>query len=287
MSKWSKECIIQSIQNFYKEHQRIPLQKDFEGVSEYPSKKTVRRYFGTWESAIQESGFVYVDLKWNRDKVIKAIQSFYNENQKIPTTSDFINNQGKYPGYQTVVHYFGLWNLAIEAAGYKPYLSNKEISSDEILESIQNFFAENGRIPQRREFTNNVNYPSSSTVIRYFGTWNNAITSSGFDITLHSMYGIPTLGLDNTLYRSKTEAYFADKLLYNKFTYFYETRYPSKLWLYDFYIKELDLYIEIDGEFKEEKYRKRIKEKMEFNKLNSIKCKFIKATDVFKIRELS
>lgn len=48
---------------------------------------------------------------------------------------------------------------------------------------------------------------------------------------------------------------------------------------------ELDLYIEIDGEFMDEKYRKRMNEKIKYHRDNNINCKIILASEVFKMKD--
>ena len=56
--KLSKEFILKAIQTFYKEHNRIPQMREFINTEkEYPSPKSVQRYFSSWNQAIIESGF--------------------------------------------------------------------------------------------------------------------------------------------------------------------------------------------------------------------------------------
>jgi hypothetical protein len=137
----------------------------------------------------------------------------------------------------------------------------KEFSTQDIIQSIQQFYLENNRIPQSRDFKHNSKYPNSTTVEKRFGSWNTAIEAAGYTPNDNYGYGINTLGKDKILYRSQVEAYFADNFLYNKFEYEYEKPYGNG-WFYDFYIKELDLYIEITAGLNQN----RIQEKIEFNK---------------------
>ena len=58
------------------------------------------------------------------------------------------------------------------------------------------------------------------------------------------------------------------KNIYSKYNYIYELKYTNKNWRYDFYIKELDLYIELYGKLDPI----RIQEKINYHKLNNIKC---------------
>jgi hypothetical protein len=125
-----------------------------------------------------------------------------------------------------------------------------------------------------------MNYPSASTVQMYFGSWNEAISKAGFIPSKNIGFGNCTYGNDGILYRSGLEAYFSNNYLHGIYEYEYEKPYGNG-WLYDFYVKELDLYIEIDGGFTNQKYKSRIRSKMEFNKINNINCKFITRNQIY------
>lgn len=56
--QWSKETIISAIKDFYSKTNRIPAAREFDNVDyEYPTPRTVRKYFGTWNTAIEAAGF--------------------------------------------------------------------------------------------------------------------------------------------------------------------------------------------------------------------------------------
>ncbi len=48
----SKERVIERIRDFYREHQRIPVKREIGGIY-----KPARKYFGTWNNAIEAAGF--------------------------------------------------------------------------------------------------------------------------------------------------------------------------------------------------------------------------------------
>ena len=133
-----------------------------------------------------------------------------------------------------------------------------------IINSIKEFHTINNRIPQSREFIGDTNYPSYTTVIRHFDSWNLAIEASGFIANYDNGFGVRTVALDGILYRSKMEAYFVDKYLYNIHKYEYEKPYGNG-WFYDFYLPDKDLHIELTAGIKPE----RIKEKIIFNETNN------------------
>lgn len=139
-----------------------------------------------------------------------------------------------------------------------------EASKEDIINNIQNWVHKYEKIPESRDFARAV--PGQFThkaIKRLFGTWNNAIEAAGFKPNLQNGFGIDTFGLDGHLYRSQAEAYFADNYLYNKYDYYIEPKYAEgHNRYYDWYIKELDLYIELDGGIRPEV----IKEKIQINK---------------------
>ena len=56
--EYNKEIIIELIQNYVKNHNRIPSQEDFNLTDlKYPAANTVKRYFKTWNAAIIAAGF--------------------------------------------------------------------------------------------------------------------------------------------------------------------------------------------------------------------------------------
>lgn len=150
-------------------------------------------------------------------------------------------------------------------------------SESKIIKSIQDFYSANGRIPQHREFDKaNATYPSRSTIVKYFGSWNNAIKAAGFNPNTQNGFGTDTYANDGNLYRSSHEAYFVNNFLHGKYSYEYELPYGNG-WFYDFYIKELDLYIELDGELRPQ----RIEEKRKFHLIHGINCLIIKTSEIY------
>lgn len=105
--------------------------------------------------------------------------------------------------------------------------------------------------------------PSPRTINRLFGSWSQALEESGLP-TQHTApgRGVPTCAGDGVTYRSRFEAEFVNRFLLGRYTYEYECAYPNGQWLYDFYVPELDVYIELDGGLRPE----RMKEKMRVNR---------------------
>ena len=147
------------------------------------------------------------------------------------------------------------------------------LSDDQLLTYIKDFVNTKRRLPTSRDFRFNPDLPHDDSYILRFGSWNKAIKKAGFEPSLLSGYGIKTLGKDNILYRSKFEALFADKFLYEKHNYQYEPKYPAPFQslMYDFFVIDKNLYIELNGGLREQ----RTTEKVSINKQLNRKCIFV------------
>ena len=167
------------------------------------------------------------------------------------------------------------------AKGFKfPIDISWEWTSEELIEELQFFYKLHNRIPQASEF--DIGKPNRTTISDKFGSWNNAIEAAGFTPNYSHYYGQPTKALDGVVYRSQAEAIFVNKYLYGKYDYVYETKYKDKLWKYDFYIPEKNLYIEIDGNLRPE----RMKEKLEYHKENNIRCLIVQTNELYNNKDI-
>lgn len=156
--------------------------------------------------------------------------------------------------------------------------STYKYSKEDIIKSIQTFKNITGRLPGIRDFgSNNPQYPNHDTVKERFGSWNNAIKAAGFEPNLQNGFGVNTFGLDGHLYRSQAEAYFVDNYLFEKHIYEIEPKYPESNWRYDWYLPDLDLYIELAGGL----HPQRIEEKIQINRSLNRKCLVIPTQKIY------
>jgi hypothetical protein len=155
----------------------------------------------------------------------------------------------------------------------------KFYSKEDCIFYIKEFVYLYNKIPQKRDFehTKYSEKPHFTTFMKLFGSWNNAIIASGFEPNLNDGLGCRTTAKDGILYRSKLEAYFVDNYLYNKYKYIVEPEYPNSHKLYDFYLPELDLYIELSGGLRPEV----LEEKKLINQKLNRKCLFLNSDEVY------
>jgi len=56
----------------------------------------------------------------------------------------------------------------------------KTYNKEELKEFIDKFLKENGRVPEKRDFENNKDYPSWRQYVNHWGSWGNAIVELGY-----------------------------------------------------------------------------------------------------------
>jgi len=262
---YTNEELINYIKDFYNLYNRIPKARDFRNNKDYPNCATYYNKFGSWNNAIELAGFTAnINIrKYTKVECIEAIKDFYKKYNKVPSIKDF---KGSKPSIDMVKRQFGTWNKAIEASNLIPANNtpHTKYTKLELLNYLWDYIAETGQLPKQRTFNNNAIYPHSRTYADHFGTWNKAIEEAGYEPNANDGYGQRTEALDGVLYRSWNEAEFCNKFLFEQYNYVIEPKYPKPYnKYYDWYIKELDLYIELDGGIRPET----IKEKIQINKL--------------------
>ena len=68
----------------------------------------------------------------------------------------------------------------------KPY---ERYTDKELLDFLIQFYEKYGRVPVRRDFANNPEYPSYETYRKRFGSWNNALKLVGMDLDTRVIQG--------------------------------------------------------------------------------------------------
>lgn len=153
---------------------RGPSKEDLKGLQEEPFSRGLQE-----EPAIGRRRSAYTDKE-----LLKFLNIFYQENDRVPIWRDFVNNPG-YPGWSTYQIRFGSWNNALKWAGLydKKKIRGKKAYADvDLLNYLKEFYQERGKVPAERDFMNNPGYPGLSTYQIRFGSWNNALKLAGLDV---------------------------------------------------------------------------------------------------------
>jgi hypothetical protein len=135
-----------------------------------------------------------------------------------------------------------------KSLGYIDTNIYKKYSKDDVIKAIQQKAIVLGRTPTNFDFRKTEGkYPSIGYITKEFGSWLAALSAAGYRPEISELYGRPTIASDGHKYRSKVEADFVNKFLFNKYEYTIEPPYESGDYFYDWFIPTLDLYIELDG----------------------------------------
>lgn len=154
----------------------------------------------------------------------------------------------------------------------------KKYNKQDVIKAIQNKAQELGRVPTNTDFRKtNGEYPSIGFITKEFGSWLAALNAAGYRPDSSALYGRPTVAKDGHKYRSKAEADFANKFLYKQYDYIIEPAYASGDYIYDWYVKELDLYIELDGGIRQGI----IQTKMRINDSHNINCLYVPYKQIY------
>ncbi len=127
-----------------------------------------------------------------------------------------------------------------------------DITKEFVILKIKEWYSIYSRIPENRDWYNSQGgyWPNHQNLYNLFGSWNEAIKAAGFEPNYNDGFGTRQIANDDNLYRSLNEVWFVNNILiHNNIIYEYEVMYPKPFnsLRYDFYLPELDLYIEIDG----------------------------------------
>lgn len=115
--EYTDKELLNFLKTFYEENGRVPVLRDFVNNSGYPCYNTYREHFGSWDNALKMSGMIYERKKiYTDDELLNYLKIFYEENRRIPVTTDFKNNPA-YPGSATYLRHFGSWSNALKLVG--------------------------------------------------------------------------------------------------------------------------------------------------------------------------
>jgi hypothetical protein len=207
--------------------------------------RTKKAIFKSWKSVITHSN--YCEHNTN-EYIINTISGPIHYTYFLDRDVETLKQELGVSKYRDMLDKFRL-------AGFIKPDNSKKYTREECITAIQNKAKELGKTPTNEHFRRTEGkYPCIQYIVEMFGSWNAALTASGLELNYKStLYGVPTTGLDGHLYRSKAEATFANKFLYGKYEYIIEPKYPDPYhkW-YDWYIVDLDIYIELDGNIRPE-----------------------------------
>jgi Predicted transcriptional regulators len=138
------------------------------------SYSTYSSYFGSWDEALQQSGFEgrsrtrCESSERTREEMLSTLQSLHERLDRVPKTTDLHDMSGV--SQHNYTQTFGSWDKALEAAGI-----DKEQA---ILDEIKRVAKKLGHIPTTTDIHKHDAYPASR-YSSYFDSWDEALRKSG------------------------------------------------------------------------------------------------------------
>lgn len=118
-------------------------------------------------------------------------------------------------------------------------------TKEKLIQKIKEFVEQHGRVPTKSEFVHDPSYPDYVTYRDYFGTWNNAIKTSGYEPNERWFCSRDLFAKDGHRCKSISEIIIDDWLFKNNISHFREAPYPVGRYRCDFVVNSI--FIEFFG----------------------------------------
>lgn len=187
--KYSDDEMLASLRTCYQvNHNRIS-QNLYATTIDKPSVDAISARFGSWNQALEKAGLpVY---KRNPDKkpveksktysdefILSQLRRCYEEHGNVSMKT--YSNAGYKPGRTLIAKQFGSWNKAVQAAGLDAVSNHsKQFSHEDIFQQLRECYEENDNFLSMDIYVASNRSPKVATIIKYFGSWNEAIKQAG------------------------------------------------------------------------------------------------------------
>jgi len=203
-----------------------------------------------------DENHVLMPTRWDRQAIITRLRDFYEANGRMPVAMD------DWSLAKRAQEHFGSWNEAVfQAFGTYNQRRYDHYSDDELLDFIRDYVRTYSRLPLREEFDGS-RYPYFEVYTSRFGKgrWAEVLVLAGVEGTKHhAKHGYGKVHHHSgRIYLSRQELLIGKYLESQGFDFEQEVPYGGDTnYRFDFYIPEIDVYIEYYGIATDE-YRQRI-----------------------------
>jgi len=159
--------------------------------SDEPSKGTIDNLIG-WRKATERAGYGSDNPDYTVEKLKSQLWEYYNENNKFPKIKD-IENSNNLASRPTYCTYFDVdsWCEVLEFAGfnkkeidkYKFKTSSKNITKEKLLNQLNRYKDEVGKVPTSKDMTRAEYYSSATAFYDYFPdlSWDEIVQEAGLE----------------------------------------------------------------------------------------------------------
>ncbi|CAI9086527.1 hypothetical protein A7K93_01640 [Candidatus Methylacidiphilum fumarolicum] len=179
---WSKEKIIQMIQQLYRQGTDLSFRSMMLGEYAPMVYAAIRpNYFGSWKNALLAAGLAPQDIyrykSWKNENILEEIRRLYKEG------ADLSSKQMEKNASSLIAiarRRFGSWSSAIEQAGldYDKIRNRKRWSKEQIIQGIRSLKEKGISLTSTKVREVNPALFAAACKKRFFGSWKKAVENA-------------------------------------------------------------------------------------------------------------
>jgi len=111
--RWTREGIVAALRRFARDEGRPPRSQDLSyGHRRLPARWTIDQRFGSFAAGLESAGFEPQRRRWTRAGILAAMETFWAQHGRLPTSRDWVRSTANHPHATTVLRQFGSWSAA-------------------------------------------------------------------------------------------------------------------------------------------------------------------------------
>jgi hypothetical protein len=249
---------------FYNEFNHVPTHNEFASNKDYPSLKSYKREFGSWNNALRSVNFeLNTIFNMSKEEILKEATNFYNSHGRSPYWNELTISRSVYDNF------WDNFNEMLEEANLplNKKLGERHYKTDqELINDYKNLYEKLDRIPVSNDLNNNKNTANFSTYVRRFGGYEKLWEKCGIEnevIFDEGKYGFLCLDKKGDTCKSYAEMVITNLFIDNNIKY--KKEYPYKKLIPDFkgrsyvmdwYLLEYNICVEYFGIFRDKNINK-------------------------------
>lgn len=182
----SREKLISEVRMLAKELGKTPTAKEFASDPRVSSVSSAIYYFGSWNNFLEAAGLKIINFSRRQHKgitkteLIRQLLMLAEELGRPPSITQF-DSDSRTLSSSLAIFRFGSWMKFLEAAGLE-YISFRKYTNEDLIRQVQGLAQKLGRTPTIKEFNDDPETASLSTVYIHFGAWNALLSAAGLKV---------------------------------------------------------------------------------------------------------
>lgn len=171
-----KEMILNKLRIWIQSFEGPHSSHNYQKQKMKPSYDSVLHYFGTWESALAQTGVSYKKQKYTDLQLVDILKQ-WAQDYRGPYTRIAYNNAKLTPKAEAIAYRLGSWSNALKKAGLPVpvIVGKKQYSDEELLVLLQKWKERSNGPYSVTEYKRTGLKPHAATFIERFGKWSIAL----------------------------------------------------------------------------------------------------------------